>query len=111
MDKEIKQEFENLGKEFENFARIVKEEFDNVHKEFDNVHKEISELRTEMNEQFHQLRLEIKDIWNKLGELEEKIDAAMKFSKEDIDAMAGDIFGIKKRVEFLENQLKGLQKI
>lgn len=103
MDKEIKQEFENL-------ARMVKGEFDNVHQKFDSAHKEIQDLREEMHEQFRQLRFEIKQIWSKLEEIEQKLGRISQTSKEDADALAGDVFDLRQRVEFLESQIKKLQK-
>jgi len=103
MDKETKSEFEKVGKEFENLARVVKGEFDNVH-------KEIQGLREEMHEQFRQLRLEIKQIWNKLEEIEQKLERISRTSKEDVDAIASDTLNLKHRVEFLEKRVQELQK-
>ncbi len=55
------------------------------------------------------LREEIRKIWIKLGEIDEKIERVSRMAREDVDAMAGDVIDLRQRVDFLENKVKELQ--
>ena len=55
------------------------------------------------------MRAEIKQIWNKLEEIEQKVEKISKIAKEDMDAIASDILNLRQRIEFLENQVKKIQ--
>lgn len=101
-----------VQKGFEETAKKadVDKRFEQVDKRFDKIEAEIVGLREEMHEQFRQLRLEIKQIWNKLEEIEQKLGKISQTSKEDADALASDVFDLRQRVEFLENQIKELRR-
>jgi len=47
MDKQTKKEFEKVGREFENLARIVKTGFDEVNKKIEELRQEILDIKAD----------------------------------------------------------------
>ncbi|MBI4692005.1 MAG: hypothetical protein HY773_00970 [Candidatus Terrybacteria bacterium] len=112
MDKETKNEFENLARMiqigFDETAKKVDvdKRFEQVDKRFDKIEAELTDIKGEI----YQMRAEIKQIWNKLEEIEQKLERISQTSKEDVDAIASDVLDLKQRIGFLENQIKEIQK-
>ena len=112
MDKETKNEFENLARMiqigFDETAKKIEvdKRFEQVDKRFDKIEAELVDIKEEIS----QMRNEIKQIWNKLEEIEQKLEKISRTSKEDVDAIAGDVLGLRQKIEFLENQVMELQK-
>ena len=99
----------NLRTEFDGridkLAQITARGFEQVDKRFDSLEVQIVEIK----EDVRQIRNEIKQIWNKLDEIEQRLEQISKTSKEDADAIASDVLDLRRRVEFLENQIKEMQ--
>lgn len=112
MDKETKNEFENLARMiqtgFDETAKKIEvdKRFELVDKRFDDIEAQIADVK----EEIRQMRMEIKQIWNKLEEIEQKLERISQTSKEDVDAIASDILDLRQRIGFLENQIKEMQK-
>ncbi|MBU2578171.1 hypothetical protein KKA69_05105 [Patescibacteria group bacterium] len=127
MDKETKQEFDKINKNFEEkfdgLAGMVKVGFDGVYKELNNRFEQVDTRFDAVDKRFdgidnrldgieseiRQIRVEINQIWNKLEEIEKKLERISQTSKEDVNAISGDVLDLKQRVEFLEKQVKKFQ--
>jgi len=94
-----------VNKGFEDARKDRNERFAKVDERFDKVEAEINEIK----EDTHQIKVEVKQIWNKLDEIEKRLDKLSQTSKEDVDAIIGDVLNLKQRVDFLESQIKELE--
>jgi len=63
----------------------------------------------DLTEEVRQTKVQIKDIWTKLEDIEERLEKAIGMPKEDSDAISGDVLDLRQRVEFLENQVREMQ--
>ena len=114
--KAVKQGFtetrEYTDKKIEDLAVMVQRGFDGVDKRFDKVESRLDSIEVGLDNiegEVRQMRIEIKQIWNKLEEIEQKLKEISKTTKEDADAIASDVIDLRRRVEFLENQIKKIQ--
>jgi len=105
MDKEIEPTKNEILEAINHFSIGVDKRFDGVDKRFDKIEMQI----TDLTEEVRQMRLEIKQIWKKLEEIEQRLDKISKTSKEDTGVLASDVLSLRKRVDFLENQVQKLQ--
>jgi len=97
----IDMRFGNIDRRFDSMDR----RFDKIDRRFDKIETDICDIK----EEIHKMRIEMRGVWSKLEELEQKMEKVSGMSKEDTDALANDVFKLKRRVGFLENKVKKLQ--
>ncbi|NOY35563.1 MAG: hypothetical protein GXP44_01420 [bacterium] len=98
--------FEQVDKRFEQ----IDQRFEQVDQRFEQMNTRFDILEERVENGFAGLWEEIRKIWTKLDDIEEKIERVSQMAKEDIDAMAGgDVIDLRQRVEFLETRVKELQ--
>ena len=114
-DKKINSAFKEQNKKFDskidNLALTMFKGFNEMatkaemNKRFDAVESQIRDLREEVK----LIRIEMKHIWNKLDEIERKLETVSGTSREDTDAIAGDVFDLRRRIEIMEEQIKEIK--
>jgi len=102
MEKEVKNEILDA---INTFATGVDKRFDAVDKRFDIIESRLDDL----TEEVRQIKTDIKSIRERLDEIEEKLEGSIRMSKDDSDAISGDVIDLRRRVEFLENQVREMQ--
>ncbi|PIR78189.1 MAG: hypothetical protein COU28_03000 [Candidatus Magasanikbacteria bacterium CG10_big_fil_rev_8_21_14_0_10_36_16] len=113
MDKDIQENFEAINNRFDelmSFLRdnmVTKEDLDNEVSRLENkIDSEVLRLENKMDEGFSSLHNEIKNIKEKLADLDRRFAKLEKTTFEDQEALVQDFVLLKKRVSVLEKVLE-----
>lgn len=100
---------DDLAHNLDDLARIVNKGFDAIDKRFDQNESAHVKIITEIHNEVGSVRGEISLIWQELKEINKKLDRLSDRTFEDSELAFKEIMQMKKRVGFLEEEVKKLK--
>lgn len=108
-EKSTKNQIEELARitanGFLTMQKQMDERFDGVDQQFIGINSRLDVIESDIAS----IKSEMRRMWQKIDELEKQVKAVNQRAIEDEDAILKEIIKIKKRLEYLEKEVRGLK--